>query len=74
MINESLLDRALGAYLGFVCGDALEATIEFMSPKQIQLRYGVQNIPKRWLNRLDCKISETIRAQTPALIEIAQCL
>ncbi|HBA67477.1 MAG TPA: ADP-ribosyl-[dinitrogen reductase] hydrolase [Methylococcaceae bacterium] len=41
MINESLLDRALGAYLGFACGDALGATVEFMSPKQIQQRYGV---------------------------------
>ncbi|MGD7037084.1 ADP-ribosyl-[dinitrogen reductase] hydrolase [Methylotuvimicrobium buryatense] len=41
MINESLLDRALGAYLGFACGDALGATVEFMSPKQIQRRYGV---------------------------------
>lgn len=41
MINESLLDKALGAYLGFACGDALGATVEFMSPKQIQRRYGV---------------------------------
>ncbi|PKM36549.1 MAG: ADP-ribosyl-[dinitrogen reductase] hydrolase [Gammaproteobacteria bacterium HGW-Gammaproteobacteria-10] len=41
MTSESLLDRALGAYLGFACGDALGATVEFMSPKQIQQRYGV---------------------------------
>jgi len=27
--------------LGFACGDALGATVEFMSPKQIQKRYGV---------------------------------
>jgi ADP-ribosyl-[dinitrogen reductase] hydrolase len=31
----------LGAYLGFACGDALGATVEFMTPKQIQKRYGV---------------------------------
>jgi ADP-ribosyl-[dinitrogen reductase] hydrolase len=37
---EQLLDKALGAYLGFACGDALGATVEFMSPKQIQKRYG----------------------------------
>ncbi len=35
------MNRALGAYLGFACGDALGATVEFMSPKQIQKRYGV---------------------------------
>ena len=27
--------------MGFACGDALGATVEFMSPKQIQKRYGV---------------------------------
>jgi len=41
MSTEQLLDRALGAYLGFACGDALGATVEFMSPTQIQQRYGV---------------------------------
>jgi ADP-ribosyl-[dinitrogen reductase] hydrolase len=41
MSTEQVLDRALGAYLGFACGDALGATVEFMSPKQIQRRYGV---------------------------------
>lgn len=40
-MNERLMERALGAYLGFACGDALGATVEFMSPKQIQTRYGV---------------------------------
>lgn len=40
-MNDSLLDKALGAYLGFACGDALGATVEFMSPKQIQKCYGV---------------------------------
>ena len=41
MPNEQMLNRALGAYLGFACGDALGATVEFMTPKQIQKRYGV---------------------------------
>lgn len=41
MVNVSLLDRALGAYLGFACGDALGATVEFMSPQHIQKQYGV---------------------------------
>ncbi|MDO9140753.1 MAG: ADP-ribosyl-[dinitrogen reductase] hydrolase [Methylobacter sp.] len=41
MSTESILNRALGAYLGFAIGDALGATVEFMSPQQIQKRYGV---------------------------------
>ncbi|WP_445372816.1 ADP-ribosyl-[dinitrogen reductase] hydrolase [Methylomonas sp. HW2-6] len=40
-MNEQILGRALGAYLGFACGDALGATVEFMSPKRIQKHYGV---------------------------------
>lgn len=34
-------DRALAAYLGFACGDALGATVEFMSPRRIRDTYGV---------------------------------
>jgi ADP-ribosyl-[dinitrogen reductase] hydrolase len=36
-----LLDRALGAYLGLALGDALGATVEFMTPREIALRHGV---------------------------------
>ncbi|HEY8906863.1 MAG TPA: ADP-ribosyl-[dinitrogen reductase] hydrolase [Rhodoferax sp.] len=38
---RELLDRALGAYLGFAIGDALGATVEFMRPREIELQYGV---------------------------------
>ncbi|WP_340123765.1 ADP-ribosyl-[dinitrogen reductase] hydrolase [Methylobacter svalbardensis] len=41
MSTEQVLNKALGAYLGFACGDALGATVEFMTPKQIQKRHGV---------------------------------
>ncbi|MGZ5052077.1 MAG: ADP-ribosyl-[dinitrogen reductase] hydrolase [Methylobacter sp.] len=41
MLTEAILDKALGAYLGFACGDALGATVEFMTPRQIRQRYGV---------------------------------
>lgn len=41
MSTEHVMNRALGAYLGFACGDALGATVEFMTPKQIQKRHGV---------------------------------
>lgn len=34
-------DRALGAYLGLALGDALGATVEFMSPHEIAQKYGV---------------------------------
>lgn len=37
----TLHDRALGAYLGFACGDALGATLELMTPEQIQQSFGV---------------------------------
>lgn len=36
----SLLDRALGAYLGLAIGDALGATVEFMTPREIMAKYG----------------------------------
>lgn len=38
---SSLYERALGAYLGFACGDALGATLEFMTPEQINETYGL---------------------------------
>jgi len=40
-IGPVLLDRALGAYLGFAVGDALGATVEFMTPSEIAHEYGV---------------------------------
>lgn len=36
-------DRALGAYLGFAIGDALGATVEFMTQREIQLEHGVHS-------------------------------
>ncbi len=36
-----LYDRALGAYLGLAIGDALGATVEFMTPREIRHRIGV---------------------------------
>jgi len=36
-----VLDRALGAYLGLALGDALGATVEFMTPREIRHEYGV---------------------------------
>lgn len=36
-----LTERALGAYIGLAVGDALGATLEFMTPREIQAEHGV---------------------------------
>ena len=41
MPELSLRDRALGAYLGVAVGDALGATVEFMTVSEIKAEYGV---------------------------------
>ncbi|KAA5607611.1 ADP-ribosyl-[dinitrogen reductase] hydrolase [Roseospira marina] len=49
---EALEDRALGAYLGLAIGDALGATVEFMTHREIEHRYGVHSrmVGGGWLN------------------------
>ena len=37
----SLEDRALAAFLGFAIGDALGATVEFMTKGEIAARFGI---------------------------------
>ncbi len=39
--NSELSQKASAAYLGLAMGDALGATTEFLTPKEIQIRYGV---------------------------------
>ncbi len=39
--RSDLLDRALGAYLGLAVGDALGATTEFMTPREIRQQHNV---------------------------------
>ena len=52
MNYEVFIDRALASYLGFACGDALGATVEFLSAKRIKKRYGTHKdiIGGGWLN------------------------
>lgn len=38
--GEAVLNRALGAYLGFAVGDALGAPVEFMTAGEIRQQYG----------------------------------
>jgi len=40
---SAVFDRAVGAYLGLAIGDALGATVEFMTPREIAQRYRVHN-------------------------------
>ena len=40
MSGPGLRSRGLGAYLGLAVGDALGATVEFMTPREIAHRYG----------------------------------
>ena len=41
MTALSVEDRAMAAFLGFAAGDALGATVEFMTKKEIAAEYGV---------------------------------
>lgn len=41
MTNATIEDRAFAAFLGFAIGDALGATVEFMTPAEIAVQYGV---------------------------------
>lgn len=41
MADQALHDRALAAYLGLAVGDALGATVEFMTAREIAHAYGV---------------------------------
>jgi len=41
--NRVLTDRAIAAYLGLAIGDALGATVEFMTPREIAANYTVHD-------------------------------
>ncbi len=51
-MNAQLVARAQAAYLGLALGDALGATVEFMTPREIVYRYGVHReiCGGGWLN------------------------
>lgn len=43
IVDSTIADRAVAAYLGLAIGDALGATVEFMTPREIEALYGVHN-------------------------------
>ena len=51
----TLEDRAVGAYLGLAVGDALGATVEFMTPREIAAKFGVHKsiVGQGWLHLRD---------------------
>ncbi len=51
-LSDPIIDRALGAYLGLAVGDALGATVEFMTAREITATYGVHRelIGGGWLH------------------------
>lgn len=51
MISD-IEERAVAAYLGLAIGDALGATVEFMTPREIRAQYGVHDTIRGggWLN------------------------
>lgn len=51
-MNETIVSRAEAAYLGLALGDALGATVEFLTPREIVHQYGVQREIRGggWLN------------------------
>jgi len=56
----SLEDRALAAFLGFAIGDALGATVEFMTKGEIVARYGVHRniIGGGWLRLAPGRVTD----------------
>src|ERR1035441_7052269 len=53
LLNSAvLLDRALGSFLGLAVGDALGATVEFMTAREIAARYKIHKdiIGGGWLH------------------------
>jgi len=42
-LNLTLQNRAVGAYLGLAVGDALGATVEFMTPLEIHQQYQIHD-------------------------------
>ena len=59
-MKRDYLNKTIAAYLGFAIGDALGATTEFMTPKEIAYKYGVHKkiIGGGWLNLKPGKVTD----------------
>lgn len=65
-MNPDIEGRAVAAYLGLAIGDALGATVEFMTPREIRSEYGVHDTIRGggWLR---LKVGEVTDDTTMAL-------
>jgi ADP-ribosyl-[dinitrogen reductase] hydrolase len=60
LTNPDLLDRALGSFLGLAVGDALGATVEFMTAREISTQYKVHReiIGGGWLRLKSGRVTD----------------
>lgn len=60
LTDGALTDKALAAFLGFAIGDALGATVEFMTKREIAAQYGVHRdiVGGGWLRLKPGKVTD----------------
>ena len=73
--GPSLQSRALGAYLGLAVGDALGATVEFLTPNEIRYQYGELSdiVGGGWLKLKPGQVTDDTQmslAMSAAIIEV----
>ena len=70
-----LLERALGAYLGFAVGDALGGTVEFMTAGEIKHKYGSHNrmIGGGWLSLRPGQVTDDTEMSVAVGQSILRC-
>jgi len=71
-MKSELGERATAAYLGLAVGDALGATLEFMTPREIQLTYGTHRniIGAGWLNLKPGQVTD----DTAMSLALGECI
>ncbi len=74
-LQEDLQRRAVGAYLGVAVGDALGATTEFLTPREIQHKYGVHDkiIGGGWLHLKPGRVTDDTEMSLALGRSIIQC-
>lgn len=72
MQRQKLIDRAIAAYYGLAIGDALGATVEFMTPNEIKRQYGVHQkiMGGGWLKLAPGQVTD----DTTMSIALANCI
>lgn len=73
--SPQLLDRAVAAYLGLAIGDALGATVEFMTPREIAAQYRVHDTLRGggWLRLKPGQVTDDTTMALALGASILQC-